>query len=147
MNAPMHGWWLFADDPRWRAFGSAFRGESARIQVSDVLMILGIIALVALAVWGLSWLLMRSEGERRAYSPRKLFAQLCRAHGLDRAQRRLLKRVARHHGLTMAAQLFVEPHRFEGLELVLADQREALATLRATLFASPPAETLGKSGR
>lgn len=138
MNALTHGWWLLADDARWRAFGSAFRGERARIQTSDVLAILGIIALVAVIVWGLSWLLMRSEGERRAYSPRKLFAQLCRAHGLDRAQRRLLKRLARHHGLTMPAQLFVEPHRFEGLESVLVDQRDALATLRATLFAGAP---------
>jgi hypothetical protein len=45
----------------------------------------------------------------RRSSPGALFRGLCRTHGLDRQARRLLRQIARQHGLRQPARLFTEP--------------------------------------
>ena len=46
-------------------------------------------------------------------SSSQLFSELSAAHGLDRANRRLIKRLAAANGQKNAAALFVEPGYFE----------------------------------
>src|SRR5882757_5946377 len=46
-------------------------------------------------------------------SPPRLFADLCRAHKLTWANRRLLKHLATARGLKCPATLFVEPENFD----------------------------------
>ncbi len=90
-----------------------FRGERARWGIDDYVVAALLVAAVAIAVWILSRQAALLERRRHTNSPRALFRQLCRAHGLKFGNRRLLWQLARYHRLEHPARLFVEPDRFE----------------------------------
>lgn len=79
----------------------------------------------------LAWQLItrRPQREFRFNSPTRLFTELCRAHRLDRTNRRLLKQLAAERGLKNAALLFVEPEHFD-LTNLPADLKSSAAELR-----------------
>jgi hypothetical protein len=66
----------------------------------------------------------------------KLFASLCRAHGLSWSDRRLLRVLAHWRGLADPCKLFIEPRYFDGssLEAAPATRLARLQELRARLF-------------
>lgn len=70
-----------------------------------------------------------------------LFHGLCKVHGLQGASRRLLRRVARFHGLARPARLFVEPKWLDPTTLDASFQPRAveLEGLRCHLFSLDPA--------
>lgn len=74
-----------------------------------VLIVGGLLAAVAILVS------QTGRRQRRAMpsNPRRLFADLCQAHGLARDDRRLLHRLAGSQGLDAPARLFLEPERFD----------------------------------
>ena len=87
----------------------------------DVLQILlALTAALVVAAAGLA--LLRFAGRFRASSPRALFRELCRAHGLDASGRRLLKKLAAARGLSNPSLLFVEPKFFEATDMPAALQ-------------------------
>jgi len=142
------------------SWGSRFRGSHAQLDSDDILMVLLIVAGAALAIWLLSRVPAVQNRVRRFNNPRQLFKQLCRAHELDRPSRRLLRRLARHHGMKQPALLFLEPERFRGrLDGKLVSERGNIQALRNRLFAgaqetpsgaapasSPPSATDRPSG-
>lgn len=130
---------LLADLELFRGMGSGFRGKRAQFDFDDLLAWAGIVVGVVAVLWVLSRLLARQERFRRCSKPWPLFRDLCKAHELNRPQRRLMKQLARHHQLTHPGLLFVEGSRFEpaGLSAELLDRSEELRAIRERLFAWP----------
>ena len=97
------------------------------------------ISAVCAAMMGISHLLRK----RRAYSHTGLFAGLCNHHGLDRANRQLLKRIARHLRLKHPARLFLEPQLFDPAKLasIAGGNPKRIVALQMRLFAKTPQPT------
>ena len=94
----------------------------------------GAIVVLVFIAWIWKW---SSERERRPFvSPHRLFAQLCRAHALDRTSRRALVAVARHQKLGNPSRLFIEPDRWHDGPLghVLTQYPKHIERLRKRLF-------------
>jgi len=93
------------------------------------------VAALAGAVWLTRWLVRRANAAR-AHGPSRLFAGLCQAHGLNRSDRRLLRRLAHWRGVADPARLFVEPTSFEvpSSDPSLGSQAGRLTELRQRLF-------------
>jgi hypothetical protein len=96
--------------------------------------VLGVAALAG-AVWLTRWVIRRAPAAP-AHDPNRLFAGLCQAHGLNRSDRRMLRRLARSRGLADPARLFVEPQFFEvpSSDPTLGSQAGCLNELRQRLF-------------
>jgi hypothetical protein len=80
----------------------------------------------------------------RSNSPKRLFRELCRAHSVDRAGRRLLKRLAAARGVAPAALLFVRPECFATTDLPsgMSGHADEIARLEEVLFAHATVLTL-----
>jgi hypothetical protein len=91
-------------------------------------------AVACLRPAALAALLARARG---TYPRQGLFRDLCRAHGLDRAQRNLLERLAAAQGLSVPARLFLEPERFARAALgpSLSGEFEDVDAIRRIIFA------------
>src|SRR4051812_46076106 len=97
-----------------------------------------IAALLTATLFGV-WLLIRYLKERDGDGyrcPRRLFNDLCRAHELDRASRKLLQRLAAAHHLAQPSLVFLDPDRFDTAQLDASWSQETttLAELREQLF-------------
>lgn len=125
---------LWAQPGRLDELGRKF--ASSQLGWGDVLAIL--LAAASLVALGLLLrALARWQGHARpCYAPEKLFRSLCRAHRLDRQQRRALQQLAATHRTTQPALVFVDPRLFEPSDLPepLAQQGELLRQLRRQLF-------------
>jgi hypothetical protein len=133
---------LLASSSRLRALGSGVRGRDARIDSSDVVTMVVVLAVVVLGVTILSWYVARRDRRRSFTNPHALFHALSKAHGIDRRGRRLLGKMVRWYRLKQPAQLFVEPERFELSRLSPELQREgaAITALSKRLFRQPMAK-------
>ncbi len=125
---------LLAQQDRIADLGRNFRGANAELSYKDLLLasfiVIGVAALVALLKR-----LSRDTPRRAINSPRRLFRDLCRLHGLDRASRGLLRRLARQQQLDHPARLFVEPERFDPCNLgPLANQARRYQAIHQRLF-------------
>jgi hypothetical protein len=127
---------LLADRNIYRDLGSGFRAKRETFQYSDLIAWIIVATLVIAALIFLARVIARREKQIFS-SPRALFRELCKAHNLDLANRRLLRRIARAAGLRQPARLFLEPQRFEPTTLpqALRSQWPAIEALRAKLFA------------
>jgi hypothetical protein len=93
----------------FRGMGGSFRGDEAGISGREALAALAfLLGLLGLVVAGRQ-LLDRQDRRRRLESPRGVFDELCSAHQLDRASRRLLWRICRRHDLADPAAVFLRP--------------------------------------
>ncbi len=123
----------------FRDMGSGFREKRESFDPTDLLW-WAFVAVLVLAAFGVLARILANQDKRRLFnSPRALFNALCKAHGLDRASKTLLKQLARSQQLTVPARLFLEPDRFQPgmLSAELRPQRAAVAALRQRLFAVP----------
>jgi hypothetical protein len=128
---------LAADDQRLEHMGIRFRAETPQLDLFGPLIVLG--GMVALAAVG--WLLASWYARRETRvvnNSRRLFRELCRAHGLNRSDRDLLEDMSDWHGLADPVQLFFEPRRFQPAEMheTLNCQAE-VAQLQSQLFGKP----------
>jgi hypothetical protein len=82
------------------------------------------------------WISRRRQKEFWCDNSSQLFHELCRAHRLDRANRRLMQKLAAARGVKNAAQLFVEPDNFDLAKLPseLNSSAGELRQLRHELF-------------
>ena len=129
---------LLADRSHFRQMGQSFRRGGSPWETTDVVTL----AVVVLVIAAVIWLLVRVFGlQNRAsyYSPGALFRELCRAHRLSWATRRLLRQLARSQRLSQPARLFVEPERFDPTRLhpMLASRRDQVEDLHNQLFGRP----------
>jgi hypothetical protein len=132
---------LLAGRNVFRDLGSGFRTKRETFQPSDLIPW---IIVTAIVIGGLAILArIMARREKQAFdSPRALFRELSRAHGLDFANRQLLRRLARTAGVKPPARLFLEPQRFEPTSLPkdLQEKWPAIEALRARLFGQGPQE-------
>ncbi len=129
---------LLAQLARPQELGRRFRGPESQFDWGDLLGLLLFVAVAAVLVWLLRWLLQRQNGVHRFYHPRRLFLQLCRAHGLSGQDRKLLWQLAQFLQLEHPATLFLlaELWEEEALGESWAPWSEAIRRLRERLFGS-----------
>jgi len=144
-------WIITAQVSRMESLGGGLRAKGEEGSAAAVLIAVAIgVALLALA-----WFLLArftDIGRSRINSPRKLFAELCAAHQLDKPSCKLLKQVTRWQRLEHPARIFLEPERFDEVNLSpnLRASQPQLETLRARLFSLPatkPAEGEAAAGQ
>lgn len=124
---------LLADIDQWRSMGTRFSGKHLKIQSEDIF---GFVAVVCLLGCLLLILRFASRIEWKLKTqprPKRLWAQLVSAHGLDRAQAKQLKTLASANGLADPSEVFVRPEVFQG-GASGAVEADALAQLRQRLF-------------
>lgn len=136
MNSETYLSILLAQGSRLDSLASGVRRKSNSFDGTDVLIGFAILAGVILAGSLLYMIMNRGERNTRCNSPKKLFRTLCRTHQLDRASRRILRQMASHQRLGQPARLFLEPERFEAVNLspALRSQNEKVGELQAKLF-------------
>ena len=86
-------WWLLAQVSR-EDFGRGFRGATSQLSWTDLLPYAAAAILGGIGIAAYQWLKKRNDMNEPCDDPHKLFRELCGAHGLDRASRRLLARKA-----------------------------------------------------
>lgn len=121
---------------RFSALGSRFRESNSDMRFASLAATLTGFAVFAVAMWlAARWYTRWTT--RVINNPRSLFRELCRAHRLHRAHRRLLLQMAQWHGLSDPVQLFLDPQRFQSPEMHAAlDCKTAAAELQTELFAN-----------
>ena len=108
------------------------RVRQSTIDVQDLMLCAAWLAAGALIVYGVMFI--RSWRSRyHATHASGVFRELCRAHGLNWHDRRLLHALARAQQLETPAQLFVEPQRF-AWEKAGSSLQQRIAALRQRLF-------------
>jgi hypothetical protein len=110
MSALVAHIWLFA--VRRQAMAGGFRGENNDYDVTQLAVVVGVLAAVVGVLFLLDRWIRRRSRLRMYESPTELFRQLCKAHQLDRAACHQLKQLAAHWQLAHPALLFVEPDYF-----------------------------------
>lgn len=106
----------------WTALGDRFSGDHLTLRTEDVI---GFALLAACLVGGfflLKWLADRQQRGPIEKGPKRLFAELTRAHRMSFGERKTCREAAAEHGLSSAAELFVRP-----------DARHAIAARDAEL--------------
>ena len=110
------------------------RMPESNVDFSNLVTLLVTVLLLGLIAW-IAGRLYAIWQQRVINSPRKLFRELCLAHGLVTADRQLLREIARWHALPDPVQLFFEPDRFRSAEMRSALECESAAIdLEARLF-------------
>jgi hypothetical protein len=114
----------------WERLGRLFNSGAYEV------LILAAVTLVVIVTITWQTLSKRRHRDFEYDRPPRLFADLCKAHKLNRSNRRLLKQLAAARGLKLAATLFVEPEFFDMTNLPAALQPLAkeLRKLRHKLF-------------
>ena len=123
---------LLAVRPVWGRFDH----ERPVFDITYLWIILGILALLIGATVVAYWSSQRGKSDYDTDSHTSLFRELCRAHQLSFASRRLLKRLAAARGITEPARLFLEPNHFEAAHLPddLQYRAREISRLRDRLF-------------
>ncbi len=128
---------LLMHGTRLKSLGSGMRRRATGMDSMDVVIGFAIVAGVVIAISLVYYFFNRGDRSRRCNSPKELFRSLCQGHELDRASRKLLKNLARYQRLAQPARLFLEPERFDEVNLSpqLRAQAAAVGELQAKLFA------------
>lgn len=128
---------LLAQMERFSGLRDRFSGPRARFGWEDALTAVVAIVAVSALLYLLNYCYSRYANRQNYNSPASLFRELCKAHRLDRQARHLLWRVARWQRLSHPARLFLEPERFEPINLSpeLEQHSAELFELRGRLFA------------
>jgi hypothetical protein len=132
------GHWLLAATRRSDRIGRRFQPDEAVISFQQFVIV--IVALLVGTI--LAWFIANQIKKRREQSydnPRRLFRELCRAHALSNAERKLLHQIAGFHQLANPNQLFVERELFDAPALATAiGNRDNIDSLRGLLFDESP---------
>ena len=133
-------WILAASTRRADRMGRRFQPEEALISPEQLLLLIGVLLVFAVLVWSVSNWIHRRQG-RIFDSPRSLFRELCRAHGLSSPQRQLLHDIAGWYRLPNAASLFLERELLDSPALTSAmANRDQIQEVREILFSDKPSE-------
>jgi len=105
---------------------------------SDPRSVMAMCLLLAAVIVG-GWIasrLFKVRERRKTNSPRALFRELCRAHGLSSSERNLLLRLASRQAPYNPAGIFLEPQHFDldHLPAAAAADVEEVKRLRERLF-------------
>jgi hypothetical protein len=128
---------LLGDQGRYVHMGQRFQPGGSAFESRDLLILGAVLAVVVAVVW-LATRFFALRERRAHHSPRRLFGQLCRAHGLAWTDRQLLRQMARRHRLSSPSLMFLDVSRFDVQQLgpAFAGRASQIAALRQRLFAS-----------
>jgi hypothetical protein len=101
----------------WESLGNRFSGEHAKLNLSDLWSLGGVLIAAVALIFLLRWVYHRQQARRFSCEPRHLFDDLCRTHRLRRGERKRLRMLAEHHDLASQAILFVRPDLFDAPQL------------------------------
>ena len=113
-----------------RELGGGFRGDQAKLNLQDVMIVLLAGAAVVAIFFILSRLASWREGRSAYHNPKQLFRKLAAAHGLSFRERWLLGQAARYVNIPLPACLFLRPDLFD-----LASAHPELSARGAELIA------------
>jgi hypothetical protein len=135
--------YILATRSGWRHYGyREYTGVYFESNSREAWILL--IGTAVLAVGILLWHFVscRRGGTLRPNTPNRLFRELCRAHGVNRCERRMLKRLAAARGVAPPTLLFVRPDCFTTSDLPsdLGQQAAEVTRLEKTLFGTPPSD-------
>ncbi len=110
--------------------------RGAHVDVSSMLLWLGIAAVVVGGVVAGAILMHRAAVKRQKNSHPGLFDALCKVHNFQRSQRSLLLQVVRVRNMPFPAQIFTEPKWTspKSLPAALKNNAAELAKLHKALF-------------
>lgn len=116
--------------------GRGFRGATSQLHWFDVVPYVIAVSLMIGGAKLWAYLKQRADMTEWCDDPHKLFRELCLAHKLDRASRRLLLNLAEGARFAQPAQVFVSPAAFEPARLPasLRSRVEEVKRLRERLF-------------
>ena len=116
--------------------GRGFRGATSQLKWTDFLPYIAATALMAGGFAIYAYLKRRSDMTVRCDDPKKLFRELCQAHGIDSRGRRLLWRLASAWNFAQPAEVFLTPAAFEPSRVPgdLRGRLDELKQLRSRLF-------------
>lgn len=116
--------------------GRGFRGATSQLSWFDVVPYVIVVALLIGGAKLWSYLKRRADMSEWCDDPHKLFRELCLAHKLDRANRRLLLQLVEMARFAQPAQIFVSPAAFEPARLPasLRSRADEVKRLRDRLF-------------
>jgi len=127
---------LLAQYSRWERLGDGLHRSRGRVDFIEVLPYLMGLVLLGAAVAAVVAYIKYHDFSKPCNDPNRLFRELCRAHGLDRASCRLLRQLALLTGLPQPAEVFLMPAVFEANQLPeqLRGEQERVRELRERLF-------------
>ncbi|TWT75999.1 hypothetical protein Pla123a_27850 [Posidoniimonas polymericola] len=108
---------ILAQRANWERMGDRFSGEAAELQTEELLTLLAVVVGAGLLIWLLRVAARWQEGRLKRPNPRRLFNDLCRAHRLNRWERKLLREMGEGLGLRQPAEVFVRPDAFRASPL------------------------------
>jgi hypothetical protein len=123
---------------RMSQMNSGASRRRGKTDLSDVLLWGGVLLGVAVGVWVLARISSKQQTRRRTNYPRGLFRELCQAHQLSHGDKKLLQHIARWQRLPHPSRLFLEPERFDTMNLSspLQAKQSEISALRERLFGS-----------
>ena len=126
---------LFAQRAQWEQMGGRF-GTRNRFTFGDAILWLGLLLSFVFSLYLLSLYAKSRDKKGVSNSPVGLFKELCKEHGLNFRNRKLLSRLATETKLQQPAALFLDPNRFHASNLPNSLKREAkaFAEIKKTIF-------------
>lgn len=127
---------LLAQYSRWERLGDGLHRSRGRMDFIEVLpYLIGLVVLAAVVAAAVAYFKYQ-DLSKPCNDPNRLFRELCRAHGLDRANRKLLWQLASLAGFAQPAEVFLTPAVFEANQLPeqLRGEQERVMELRGRLF-------------
>ncbi|NOY30361.1 MAG: hypothetical protein GXP28_09350 [Planctomycetes bacterium] len=127
---------LLAQYSRWERLGDGLHRSRGRLDLMEVLpYLIGLLVLGAVVAAVLAYF-KYNDLSKPCNDPNRLFRELCRAHGLDRASQKLLWQLASLTKLPQPAEVFLTPAVFEANQLPeqLCAEQERVRELRERLF-------------
>ena len=119
MDRTMETYMMFAFEgsSRWKSFGSGFRNKSSGFGLAEV--IIGILVLAGVITLFLAIIkaLQKRDNSIPFRDDRKLFKELCIAHGFDKSDQQIIMIIGNLYRLKSVNKLFVEPHLWNRLKL------------------------------
>jgi len=123
---------------RYRSMGQRFRaGGSSTSNLYGWLISFAIMGGAVALILGLYWI-WKVYQQKLAHSPGRLFHELCNAHRLNVADRKLLQQMASQAELVPATNIFIDPAQFQAVSHhpEFAAVQNQTTALQQTLFGS-----------
>ena len=124
------------EESRGRGVWGRFDHSQPGVGSAEWSVMIGAAVLLVMTIAYSTWRSWRDKREFLSNSSPKIFNELSRAHRLDRAHQKLVRKLAVANGVNNAAAIFVEPEYFDTAKLptALAGSTSTYRQLRHELF-------------
>ncbi len=136
MNSTLLATNLLAQYSRWQRLGDGLHRSRGRMDFMEMLPYLIGLVVIGAGIAAVVAYIKHNDFSKPCNDPSRLFRELCKAHGLDRGNRKLLQQLAAQTGLAEAADVFLTPAVFDAGQLPeqLRAEGERVQELRGQLF-------------